>query len=150
VLVVDTVFDALEVAGHLVDAGLPVAASKNVRDAAQRVRAHASVPALRASGREIAPLVRLDADKVKLADGARAVTAVVSYRVADGAVAGEPHDAAFAWPFVASHEQLLGWIEQSRAKSIFVTGVHADAMVAELGPRARVLGPPQQMALFGS
>jgi putative mRNA 3-end processing factor len=145
VIVVDTVFDAFEVAGHLAGAGVPVAASKAIREAAARVRAHASAPALRAPGKEPAPLVRLESDRVKLPDGARAITALVSH-----AARGEGHDAAFAWPFVASREQLLGWIEQSRAKAIFLTGAHADAIADEIGPRARVLGPPQQMALFGS
>ncbi len=149
VLVVDTVFDALEVAGHLAGAGVPVAASKAVREAATRVRAHASVPALRAPGKEPAPLVRIESDRVKLADGARVVTALVSARAADPASRGR-HDAAFAWPFVAGREQLLGWIEQSRAKAIYLTGAHAEAIADALGPRARVLGPPQQMALFGS
>lgn len=150
VLVVDTVFDALEVAAVLAAAELPVAASKAIREAATRVRAHASVPALRAPGKEPAPLVRLGGDRVKLPDGARAVTALVSARAAEPASRGDRHDAAFAWPFVAGREQLLAWIEQSRAKAIYLTGAHADAIADELGPRARVLGPPRQMALFGS
>jgi len=58
--------------------------------------------------------------------------------------------AAFAWPFVANREQLLAWIEQARAKHVFVTGACAETIVAALGTRASVLGPPQQMALFSS
>jgi putative mRNA 3-end processing factor len=148
VLVVDTVFDAIEVAEHLAAVGLTVTASRTIRDAAQRARAHGTVTAFRAPGREAAPLLRLDSDRVKLADGARGVTALVSIRAADGSQSS--WDAAFAWPFVADRDQLLHWIEQSRAKHIFLTGSNADAIAGELGPRARVLGPPQQMALFGT
>jgi putative mRNA 3-end processing factor len=149
VLVVDTVFDGLEIADHLAAVGLTVTASRTIRDAAQRARAHGTVPAFRAPSREAAPILRLDSDRVKLTDGARAVTALVSMR-ANLVHAGAAFDAAFAWPFVADREQLLHWIEQSRAKHIYLTGEHADAIASELGPRARVLGPPQQMALFGS
>ena len=67
-----------------------------------------------------------------------------------GGSEGGAWDAMFAWPFVADREPLLQWIEQSRAKHIFLTGGNADAIADELGPRARVLGPPRQMALFGS
>ena len=56
--------------------------------------------------------------------------------------------ASFAWPFVADSDHLLAWIAQARAKDIFVTGACAETIVAALGPRARVLGPPRQMALF--
>jgi len=56
----------------------------------------------------------------------------------------------FVWPFVADRTQLLQWIEHTRAKDIFVTDVCAEAIAAALGPRAHYLGPPRQMALFGS
>jgi hypothetical protein len=91
-------------------------------------------------------VIRVESDRIKLADSSAATTALVSYRAALG-VPG--YNAAFAWPFVAARKQLLEWIEQSRAKDIFVTGAAADALVGSLGPRARVLGPPTQMALFG-
>ena len=148
VLVVDTVFDGIEVAEHLAAVGLTVAASRTIREAAQRARAHGSVTEFRAPGREPAPIVRLDSDRVKLADSMRGVAALVSIRAATESSNG--WDATFAWPFVANQKQLLHWIEQSRAKHIFLTGGNADAIADELGPRARVLGPPRQMALFGS
>jgi putative mRNA 3-end processing factor len=144
VLVVDTVFDGLEVATALAAAKLVVAGSRALRDVALRAGAYAHLPAIRAPGREPAPLIRVDSDRIKLADSS--ATALVSYRAVCGATG---YDAAFAWPFVATRKQLLEWIEQSRAKDVFVTGAAADAIVGALGPRARVLGPPTQMALFG-
>ncbi len=146
VLVVDTVFDGLEVAARLVEEGMVVAASRSIRDAALRVRAHTAVPAIRAPGKEPTVVIRVDGERVKLADTAKISTALVSVRALDK----NPYDASFAWPFVAGRKLLLEWIEQSRAKDVFVTGACADTIVLALGPRARVLGPPRQMALFGS
>jgi putative mRNA 3-end processing factor len=146
VLVVDTVFDGLEVAARLVDADLVVAASRSIRDAALRVRAHIAAPAIRAPGKEPTVVIRVDSERVKLPDTAKLSTALVSVRALDK----NPYDMSFAWPFVATRKQLLEWIEQSRARDIYVTGACADTIVEGLGPRARVLGPPRQMALFGS
>lgn len=144
-VVVDTVFDALEVGAALVGEGFGVAASRAVREAAGRVAPLAPVPALRAPGREPSVVMRVDGDRLRLAD-AKIATALVSVR-ALGPVAG--FDTSFAWPFAATRRQLLEWIEQSRAKDVFVTGAYADTIADALGPHARVLGPPRQMALFG-
>ncbi|MBA3454766.1 MAG: hypothetical protein H0T42_16890, partial [Deltaproteobacteria bacterium] len=67
---------------------------------------------------------------------------------AGGATFASSLAATFAWPFVASRTQLLAWIEQTRAREIFVTGACADPIAQTLGARARVIGPPRQMALF--
>jgi putative mRNA 3-end processing factor len=152
VLVVDNVLDGLEVASRLVDEDMVVAASRGIRDAALRVRGHASVPAIRAPGREPTVVIRTETDRVKLAEGVKSATALVSLRALDprkdGTLPG--FDALYAWPFASTKKQLLEWIEQSRAKDIFITGACADTIAETLGPRARVLGPPRQMALFGS
>lgn len=147
VLVVDTVFDGFEVAAQLVAAGLEVAAARSLRDAALRAGTFATLPPLRAPGREPAVLIRLETDRVKLAESARVAAALVSVRALESPAGW---DATFAWPFVATRDQLLQWIEQTRAKDVFVTGPYADTIAQVLGPRARVLGPPRQMALFGS
>jgi hypothetical protein len=144
VLVVDTALDGLEVAARLIAAGVAVTGSKSLRDAADAIGA--GTPVLRAPGKDPAVLIRAEADRVT-ARSIQSVTALVSAR------AVEPQqgwDATFAWPFVASREQLLTWIEQARAKQVFVTGACAETIVAALGARAHVLGPPQQMALFSS
>ncbi len=124
-----------------------VAASRGIRDAALRVRAHTIVPAIRAPGREPTVVIRTETDRSKLPDGMKVATALVSLRALE---ARKGFDALFAWPFAATKKQLLEWIEQSRAKDIFITGACADTLAESLGPRARVLGPPRQMALFGS
>jgi hypothetical protein len=52
------------------------------------------------------------------------------------------------WASAADRAQLLGWIEATGARDVYVTGPCADAIVAALGHRARVIGPPHQMPLF--
>jgi len=140
VLVVDNVLDAIELAQHLIAAKLEVAGTRTLRDAAAVI----DLP-VRALAREPHVVIRVEGDRVKAP--ANVVTALVSPRALD---AQPGFDQMFAWPFVAGHAELLAWIEQTRAKDVFVTGACAEAVANQLGPRARVLGPPQQMALFGS
>ena len=143
VVVVDSAIDGLEIATRLIAEGLIVAGSRSLRDAALRIGELVAMPPIRAPGREPCVVVRVETDRVKIAD---AVTALVSAR----ALEPQPdYEAAFAWPFVATRDQLLAWIEQTRAQEVFVTGACAEAIASALGARARVLGPPRQMALFG-
>lgn len=72
-------------------------------------------------------------------------TALVSGRAIEGATG---YDAAFAWATAADRAQLLAWIDAANARQVFVTGPCADAIAAAVGAHARVIGPPQQMALF--
>lgn len=136
-VVVDTPLDGLELATHLIAAGRFVAAGKLVRDAAARIE---GAPKLAATARDADVIVRTERDRV--ATGSP--TALVSGRALD------PHDyaAGFAWPFTAGRAELLAWIEQTRARDVFVTGAAAEAIVAALGARGHVLGPPRQMTLF--
>ena len=175
VLVVETALDGLEVAAYLGAAGLPVTGSRSLRDSASTLghgaargsvgplgstaafvtglgSSAAAAPAndvapLRAPGKEPAVLVRAESDRGRLAGTAQAPSALVSARALDPQAGW---DATFAWPFVAGRDQLLGWIEHTRAKHVFITGACADSVAAALGARAHVLGPPQQMALFSS
>jgi len=142
VLVVDSVLDGLEVAARLLAEGVPVAGGKSLRDAVARL---ATTPAIRAPGRDPAVVIRVEGDRAKPVD--REARALVSLR-ALGKPAGWAEQ--FAWPFVCDRDQLLGWIEQTRARDVFVTGVGADDVAATLGKRARVIGPPRQMALFAT
>lgn len=192
VLVVDSAIDGIEVAARVLAEGVPVAGSKALRDAVTQLAGLATVPVLRAPGREPAVLIRVESERAKIVD--REARALVSFRAIDprvgagigthaGASRGSPGAggaarsragaatrsgaaarsgaraateigprwaASFAWPFVADRAQLLGWIEQTRARDVFVTGAGADSIAAALGPRARVIGPPRQMALFGT
>jgi hypothetical protein len=112
------------------------------------IDATSGVPPIAAPGREPRAIVWLDADRPQLARalGDRpAATALVSARALDG-TAG--YDTGFAWASAADRAQLLAWIEATGARDVFVTGPCADAIVAALGARARVIGPPHQMPLF--
>jgi putative mRNA 3-end processing factor len=144
VLFVDSVLDGLEVARSLHVAGVAVSAARAIRDAATR----GALPAIGTVGKEPRAVIWLDADHAglkKAIAGNRFETALVSGRVVDGAAG---YDAAFAWATAADRGQLLAWIEAANARAVFVTGACADAIAAAIGPHARVIGPPQQMALF--
>lgn len=144
VIVVDTPLDALEVARRI-EGDVAVTGSAKVRAAAQRVATLESVPAIRAPGKSPAALICAEGERGALP--AKAVRALVSARAIDApSTEVEP----FAWPFVAGREQLLTWIEQTRARRVFVTGACAEAIVGVLGDKAQLLGPPHQMPLFAS
>jgi Cft2 family RNA processing exonuclease len=156
VLVVDSALDGLEIATKLAAAGLAISASKSVRDAAAVLRKAgvnnaAFDPAVELrlpTKKPTAVVIRAESDRVvPLTHVMETVAALVSPRAVEP---DEDLDIGFVWPFVASRDQLLAWIEQSRAKQVYVTGAYAETIVAKLGKRASVLGPPQQMALFSS
>jgi putative mRNA 3-end processing factor len=106
------------------------------------------IPAIAAPGREPRAVVWLDSDRAGLARGLgdrRFATALVSGRAIDGSAG---YDAGFVWAAAADRAQLLGWIEATSARDVFVTGACAETIVAALGARARIIGPPHQMPLF--
>lgn len=110
--------------------------------------ATSGIPPIAPPGRDPRALIWLAADRAQLgkALGDRpAATALVSARAIEGAAGC---DTAFAWASAADRAQLLAWIEATGARDVFVTGTCADAIVAALGARARVIGPPHQMPLF--
>jgi putative mRNA 3-end processing factor len=144
VLFVDGVLDGLEIAKTLHDRGVAVSAHRAVREAATR----GSITGIATVGKEPRAVIWLDGDHAGLAKAMRATsfaTALVSGRAIEG---GAGYDAAFAWATAADRAQLLGWIEAANARQVFVTGPCADAIAAAVGGHARVIGPPQQMALF--
>lgn len=107
-----------------------------------------AIPAIGAPGREPRAIVWLDSDRAGLAKslGDRAAaTALVSARAIAGS---DGYDAAMVWASAADRAQLLGWIEATGAREVFVTGACAESIVAALGARARIIGPPHQMPLF--
>ena len=146
VLLVDSLLDGLEVASRLAAEAIAVAGSRALREAGQRIAA--LVPPIGAPGREPRAIVWLDADRGGLARslGDRGfATALVSARASIDAAG---YDAGFAWATAADRAQLLGWIESTGARDVFVTGACAEAIVAAIGAGARVIGPPHQMSLF--
>jgi hypothetical protein len=121
---VDNVLDGLTVAAALAEAGLVVAGTKSLRDAAAR----AELPEIAAKGDV---MIKVEGDRARLPSGHAAM-----------------HVGPRTWPLVATDRELLAWIEHSRAKSVFVTGAGAERIATAIGPRAKVLGPPRQMSLF--
>jgi len=148
VLFCDSALDGLELAITLAARGLAIAASRPIRDAALRANGRAQLPPISAPGKEPRVVLWLDGDHggvVKALAGKRFATALVSGRAIEGATG---YDAGFPWATAADRKQLLGWIASANAREVFVTGPCADAIALALGPRARVVGPPRQMALF--
>ncbi len=123
VIVVDSIVDGVEIITWLRSLGIEVAATRALRDA--MLGARMPEPAPKGS-----VLVKVEGDRTKLPEGA-AVQRVT----------------ARSWPFVASDRELLAWIEQTRAKQVFVTGAGAERIVGAIGLRAKRLGPPTQMSL---
>jgi hypothetical protein len=53
-----------------------------------------------------------------------------------------------AWSAVAAVEDLLTWVADTGATAVYVTGSAAADVVRLLGPKAKRLGPAEQMSLF--
>jgi len=149
--------DAARRAGNLLGTAVPPGVNGRVAIAQRggRSRVTRSGPpavatgvAIAAPGREPRAVIWLASDREGLARTLRDrpyATALVSGR----ALGGSPStDAGFVWPHAADRAQLLAWIEATRAREVFVTGACAETIARAVGDTARVLGPPQQLALF--
>lgn len=148
VLFCDTALDGLELAVTLGAHGLAIAGARAIRDAAARITGRTPLPPIGTPGKEPRVVIWLDGDHgglVKALAGKRFSTALASGRAVEGATG---YDAGFPWATAADRKALLAWIDSANAREVFVTGPCADAVAAALGPRARVVGPPRQMALF--
>ncbi|MEO7095060.1 MAG: hypothetical protein ABI175_17505 [Polyangiales bacterium] len=148
VLFCDSALDGLELAVTLAARGLAIASARPIRDAALRVNDRTPLPPISTPGKEPRVVIWLDNDHggvVKALAGKRFSTALTSGRAIEGATG---YDAGFVWASAADRKGLLAWIDSANARDVFVTGPCADAIVGALGPRARVVGPPRQMALF--
>lgn len=145
----------LAVAERLVAAGLVVAGHRRIVDAAQRLTAAGQAgPAVSRSVARADVLVWPIAERARMAAalGARPARTLLASGLAceREQVRALGVDAAVAWSGAADREGLLRFIAQSGAAAVAITGPCAAAIAAAVGPRARVLGPPQQMALFAS
>ncbi|MBL0218203.1 MAG: hypothetical protein IPQ07_30515 [Myxococcales bacterium] len=150
VLFCDSALDGLELAIALAARGVTVAAGRPIREAALRASGRAALPPIGAPGKEPRAVIWLDSDHgglVKALAGKRFSTALVSGRAIESATG---YDLGFAWANAADRKQLLAWIESARAREVFVTGACADTIALAVGARARVVGPPRQMALFAT
>ena len=140
----DSALDGVEIAAELAARGLPITAGRQIRELAAR----AKVAGVGTVGKEPRVVVWLDTDHAGLAKalaGKRFSTALASGRAIESA---DGYDTSFVWAGAADRKQLLDWIASAGAREVFVTGPCADAIVAAVGPKARVVGPPRQMALF--
>lgn len=160
ILMVDSALDGLEVATVLAEDGFTLAGHKAIREVVARSnelvdqsngvrRAKrtngkaASTIAITAPSRELRPTLWLDGgrDAPAIVTDNPHATLVLSGRAT---ITGD----GLPWAHAADRASLLEWIESTRAKSIYVTGASAEAIVKALGDRAKFLGPPQQMSLF--
>lgn len=143
------------VAERLAAAGLVVAGHRQIVEAAHRLTAAGLPgPAVSRSVARADVLVWLVTERARMAAalGARPARTILASGLAceRDRVRALGVDAAVAWSGAADREGLVRFIERSGAAAVAVTGPCAAAIAAAVGPRARVLGPPQQMALFAS
>lgn len=147
VLVVDATLDALEVAACLAAEGIPLAGSRAVRELARAASAIVAVPAIATPGKEPRATLWSESSLAALARSIGEAASAIAH-VSGSAVDRPPGTAAFAWAHAAGRTALLAWIESTNAREVFVTGPRAEPIIAALGPRAKLVGPPQQMMLF--
>jgi Cft2 family RNA processing exonuclease len=153
VALVSSAQKGLDVVAASAGAGLIVAAHRAIHHAARRlIAAKLAVPEPRRSltGAQVLVWPVRERARLSAALGARASTiALVSGAAIDpGALAAAGAAHAVAWSNAADRRELLAFIESSTADRVYLTGRRAEAIAATLGARARVLAPPQQMALF--
>ena len=151
VLLVTSASKGLDVAARLVAAGLEVSAHRSIHHAARRLAAAGiPVPALRRArpGGVVLWPVRERARLTGLAAARRRVVLVSGLATEPAAVAALDVDAAYPWSNAADRAGLLALIASTGASRVYLTGRGADDAAAALGPHARALGAPRQMALF--
>ncbi|HEY8143686.1 MAG TPA: hypothetical protein VIG06_13475 [Kofleriaceae bacterium] len=152
--------EGLDLAHALAGAGVAeVVAHRSIHHAAQRLRAAGQVaiavrraaPRLRAGQVLLWPLARRAALPASgLPTGSR-VLLVSGDAIDPAAVARARADGGVAWSAEADHPALCRYIDESRARAVYLVGRHADRLAAELdrpGRGARSLAAPQQMSLF--
>lgn len=164
VLVVDSSLDALEVAACLAAEGIALAGSRAVRDVARRAATFVQGPAavstararrdheLRAGEAGVAGVAGVErATEWAIAAPTREPRATLwlsGDRTEPPGPSVHSHLSELGWSTSADARALLAWIDETGAREVHVTGPGAEAVVAALGSRARVLGPPRQMPLF--
>ncbi len=161
-LLVSDELKALDVAAVLAAADIAACAPPSIRTLAKRARAvKPAVPELRPLLRDrpsvvialVAQRRRLTAElaKLPLSPAPALATAWISGEALDEAACRAAGvDRGFPWSSCADRGQLLSWIEATSARQIYLTGKYAPEIVAHLGKRASVLGPPVQMRLFSA
>ena len=163
VILVETALDGLEVAMCLARAGIPIAGARPIRDAVQRAGTLAQGAMMLASSRATRDAqlrgvavngTQADAPALQVAAPGKEPRAIVWLaRDRSGlakALGEHAHATRDGWRTAADRAELLAWIEATNAREVFITGACAEDIAKKLGPRARVIGPPHQMTLFGA
>ncbi len=160
VLLVPGWLEGLDVAHALERAGVgEVVAHRSIHHAAQRLRAAGQVAiavrraAASPRGGQVLlwPLVRRAGLPVSGLPAGSRVLLVSGDAVDPAAVARARAGAGVAWSTEADHPTLCRYIDETRARAVYLLGRHADLLAAELdrpGRSARPLAAPQQMSLF--
>lgn len=156
VALVTSVGKALDVAAVTASAGFAVGAHRTVVEAIRRLgevgAAPAPVAAMKrgAAGAQVLVWPLRERRRLAVALGARAaeITLVSGAAIDPAAVVAADAAHGVAWSNSTDRDELLAVIAASPAPRVYLTGRRADAVAATLGPRARVLAPPRQMALF--
>jgi len=161
VLLVASASRGLDVAAALVAAGVAVRAHRAVHHAHRRLQPLGlALPPLRrphprrgaAPGEALVWMLRRRGALDRLAPE-RGRVALVSGAAADpAATAAAGAEVGFAWSSHGDRDDLLAYIEETGARTVYLTGQFAEPLAAALdGDRraVRPLGPPRQMSLFG-
>ena len=160
VLLVPGWLEGLDLAHALERAGAgEIAAHRSIHHAAQRLRAagQMAIAVRRAADRPRAgqvllwPLARRATLPAAALPAGSRVVLVSGDAVDPAALARARADAGVAWSAEADHAALCRYIDDSRARAVYLIGRHADALAAALdrpGRGARPLAAPQQMSLF--
>jgi Cft2 family RNA processing exonuclease len=149
VALVSSAQKGLDVVAATAAIGLTVGAHRAIHHAAKRLAAAGvDVPLPRRATTGVQTLVWLARDRAKLPAGEHDVALVSGAAIDPAAVRAAGAARGVAWSNAADRRELLAFIESANASRVYLTGRRADAIAAELGPRARVLAPPRQMRLF--
>jgi hypothetical protein len=152
---VTSAYKGLDALAHLAAAGLTCAGHRSLVEAARRLAAAGiSIPPVKRTVSLGRALVWPISDRARLGAALRDLPA---RNALCSGLATERHavtelgaDHAIAWSAAADRDSLLDFIARSGARDIAITGAHADAIAAAIGPHARRLGPPRQMTLFAA
>ena len=160
VLLVPGWLEGLDLASALERAGIDeLVAHRSIHHAVQRLRAAGhSAPGVRRAAEHVRagqviiwPLARRGALATAALPAGSSVLLVSGDAVDPAAVSRAQAVGGVAWTTEADHAALCRYIDQSRARAVYLLGRHADALAGELdrpSRPARPLAAPQQMSLF--
>ena len=155
VVLVDDALAGLELAALLHEHGVAVAGHRTIVEYARRLtEASLDAPPLRRAIARHRVLVWPLADRARLPAALRGLSAITllasGLATEPGAAAATGADLAVAWSLAGDRDAVAELIGSSHATEVVLVGAGAEPLAAATGRRARVLGPPRQMALFAA